>query len=331
MSRFPAVYRSQLRRYRRGNKEPFVEHLSGLGESCVSLGAAFPATYYQPVRVCNNCYRVYSMVDAARTKSVRRLDARAAAASSTGPVEDRGDHHKHGRGQRAAKRARGETRATDEGDPRTRGSISEQQASTRPQGLQTLKYDGAASAVPPHAALTTVASALNAEQTRILRKQGWDVEDAAELGCDTAGGSQESVALKRAQAAIDSLTRTDICELRSFSKPPAAVNMVAAALMIALTGNGEPNATGWLTAKRFMINVDRLFAAVTGLDLDTIRVSQVRKLEAYARNPAFRPGIIACVSLPASKICAWVLGILVRGEGGWLACNAFVEFFTTRA
>ncbi|CAN0525497.1 unnamed protein product, partial [Scytosiphon promiscuus] len=89
----------------------------------------------------------------------------------------------------------------------------------------------------------------------------------------------------RAQAAIDGLTRGDICELRSFAKPPPAVNMVVAALMIALTGEGEPTPAGWLNAKRFMTNVDKLFAAVAGLDLDNLRVSQTRKLEAYVRNP----------------------------------------------
>lgn len=125
--------------------------------------------------------------------------------------------------------------------------------------------------------------------------------------------SGESLALMRAQAAIDELTRGDICELRSFAKPPAAVNMVSAALMIALTGHGEPTAAGWLSAKRYMTNIDRLFGAVAGLDLSNLRVSQTRKLEAYIRNPAFRPDVVACVSLPASKICAWILGVLVRG------------------
>lgn len=216
--------------------------------------------------------------------------------------------------------------AADEGPPRTRASIHEHQASTRPQCLQTLKSDGELSAAPPYSALTMDYSVINTEEKRALRKQGWATEDTVGLSYDTTGETQETIALKRAQAAIDSLTRPDICELRSFSKPPAAVNMVAAALMIALTGSGEPNATGWLAAKRFMINVDRLFAAVGGLDLDTLRVSQIRKLEGYARNPAFRPGIIACVSLPASKICAWVLGVLVRGMIGRLAYNVCVEY-----
>ncbi|CAM9159639.1 unnamed protein product [Ectocarpus fasciculatus] len=241
----------QLRRYRRGNKEPFVDHLSGLGESSVSLGAVFPATYYRPVRVCRNCYRVYSMVDEARTKSVKRLDAQAAAAAA--------DRIHSGSPSRGVSQPTGDT-----------------QFSLTAQG----SYPG----------------------------KGEEEEERERRNETSVSG--ESRALMRAQAAIDGLTRGDICELRSFTKPPAAVNMVTAALMIALTGQGEPTAAGWLSARRYMTNVDKLFAAISGLDLNTLRVSQTRKLETYTRNPAFRPEIVACVSLPASKICAWVLGVL---------------------
>lgn len=302
---------TQLRRYRRGNKEPFIEHLSGLGESSVSLGALFPGTFYQSVRVCGNCYRVYSMVDEARTKTVKRLDAQAAEAaafpnggslgattttlSQTGSASNNGGG-KYGQPQpRAAKRVRGGSSSSSsmpfERENGGRGHSA--------RGSRRIHDD------PP-------SSPVFLGDTR-GKGEG---ERRQEERSDASGSvSGESLALMRAQAAIDGLTRGDICELRSFAKPPAAVNMVVAALMIALTGHGEPTAAGWLSAKRYMTNVDKLFAAVAGLDLNALRVSQTRKLEAYVRNPAFRPGIIACVSLPASKICAWVLGVLVSGTG----------------
>ena len=270
---------AQLRRYRRGNKEPFVGHLSGLGESSVSLGAVFPATYYQPVRVCCNCYRVYSMIDEARTKSVKRLDDQAAAAATEAVSTAGGIATRLGAGN---------------------GSTS----SNRPQ-WQSRAAKRARGGTGPWRA-SRVHSSESREQEVGGGEQGIPDEEFESV-------SGESLALMRAQAAIDELTRGDICELRSFAKPPAAVNMVAAALMIALTGHGEPTAAGWLSAKRYMTNIDRLFGAVAGLDLSNLRVSQTRKLEAYIRNPAFRPDVVACVSLPASKICAWILGVLVRG------------------
>lgn len=225
---------------------------------------------------------MYTTVDAARTKSVRRLDSRAAAARGEGSSGPAGPAGRVRQGQPATKRAR--VRSTE-------GRARE-----------------ASSGVVDPSSLTKGDAVT------------FGVHDSVGLGWSGGSGegergnnlSMESHALMRAQAAIDGLSRGDVCELRSFSKPPAAVNMVVAALMILLTGDGEPSASGWLTAKRFMTNVDMLFVAIAGLDLDNLRASQVRKLEAYVRNSAFRPEIIACVSLPASKLCAWVLGILVR-------------------
>ncbi|CAM9369377.1 unnamed protein product, partial [Ectocarpus sp. 12 AP-2014] len=296
----------QLRRYRRGNKEPFVDHLSGLGESSVSLGAVFPATYYRPVRVCGNCYRVYSMVDEARTKSVKRLDAQAAAAAGemgTGLSADQGVNCSNGiRGQhqRAPKRARGgaETRR-GEWVSRVQSSASREHAAD----AQIRGGSPSRDVWQPPDDTQMFSTAQGAYLGKGIEEQGWERQNETSV-------SGESRALMRAQAAIDGLTRGDICELRSFAKPPAAVNMVTAALMIALTGQGEPTAAGWLSARRYMTNIDKLFAAISGLNLNTLRVSQTRKLETYTRNPAFRPEIVACVSLPASKICAWVLGVL---------------------
>lgn len=138
------------------------------------------------------------------------------------------------------------------------------------------------------------------------------VKQTSEIEEETRNAaSMETLALMRAQAAIDGLTRGDICELRSFPSPPAAVNMVVAALMITLTGRGEPTAEGWLSAKRYMTDIDRLFAAISNLNLNNLRVTQLKKLEAYIMNPAFRPDVIASVSLVASRLCAWILGVLV--------------------
>lgn len=247
------------------------------------------------------------MVDEARTKTVKRLDAQAAeaAAFATGggfgtttttlsqrDTTSNNGGKKYGQPQpRAAKRVRGSSSIPFEQEDG--GWNDSARGSRRIQGD------------PP-------SSPVFLSDSRGKREGEQRQEERSEASSSVSG---ESLALMRAQAAIDGLTRGDICELRSFAKPPAAVNMVVAALMIALTGHGEPTASGWLSAKRYMTNVDKLFATVAGLDLNSLRVSQTRKLEAYVRNPAFRPGIIACVSLPASKICAWVLGVLVSGSG----------------
>lgn len=261
------------------------------------------------------------MVDEARTKSVKRLDAQAATAfakgggigtttSSKRGSASRNEDKRHGQPQpRAAKRVRGSG-----GPQRGDGSSSlVQNNSSMPLDQEDGGWGHCARGSrrihgDPPSSPVSLSDRKGKEEEEEQRRN----EEGSEASTSVSG---ESLALMRAQAAIDGLTRGDICELRSFAKPPAAVNMVVAALMIALSGHGEPTAAGWLSAKKYMTNIDKLFAAIAGLDLNNLRVSQTRKLEAYVRNPAFRPGIIACVSLPASKICAWVLGVLVSGTG----------------
>lgn len=210
------------------------------------------------------------MVDAARRKSVRRLDTKGVIAMG---VVDSNDTEAW-EGQPGSKRGQ----MSVQSHPKTNGH----------------EYIHRIFQVEPP---PTTCSA--------WEKEGEEQNDAM---------SEESLALLKAQAAIDGLTRGDICELRSFAKPPAAVKMATAALMVVLTGQGEPTAEGWAYARRYMTDVDRLFAAIAGLDLDTLTTHKMRTLEAYAQNPAFRPDKIACVSLPASKLCSWILGVLVSGS-----------------
>ncbi|CAM9277713.1 unnamed protein product, partial [Scytosiphon promiscuus] len=291
----------QLRRYRRGHKEPFVGHLSGLGESSVSLGALFPATYYQPVRVCHNCYRVYSMIDQARSKSAPEPVNTGIRATRRRSTRSRSKGAYRGQQQRrAAKRARGEA-----------GLKHSEEATSMQKSPSRVEQDDEWGVIRQGRARSVIQAPSIFSSSSVFPDspsgEGNQRNDEEASGESVSG---ESSALLRAQAAIDGLTRVDICELRSFSKPPAAVNMATAALMIALTGQGEPTAAGWLSAKRYMTNVDKLFSSIAGLNLSNLRVSQTRKLEAYVANPAFRPDVIACVSLPASKICAWILGVL---------------------
>lgn len=228
------------------------------------------------------------MIDAARTKSIRRLNMRtttaATAAVAAGGIRDEQRNSLKDRRQRqdAARERRGEKRDQPYND-----KIHRKRGRSR-QGLPIDRVWSAQSSQNAHTE-----------------------EDVQKGACSL---SVESMALVRAQKAIDGLTRGDICELRTFSKPPAAVTMVTAALMIILTGHGEPTAAGWVSAKRYMTNIDKLFAALAGLDVASLKLSQTSKVETYAKNPAFRPEVVACVSIPASKICAWVLGILVSAD-----------------
>ena len=117
--------------------------------------------------------------------------------------------------------------------------------------------------------------------------------------------SPESEALALAAAAINSVTKGDVSELRSFRHPPPAVTMVTSAVMILLHGVALP----WDDAKRVML-ADGFVRSMLEVTPETITPKQLKALMPYLRSPVFRPEAVAPVSLCAAKFCAWVLGTL---------------------
>ncbi|CAM9532239.1 unnamed protein product [Discosporangium mesarthrocarpum] len=283
----------QLRRYHRGEAGEYTYDISGLADSSLPIGAAYPAVFYESLRVCRNCHRVYTIVEEARTRAVAKIKGHGV---ETGHLL-RGAG-KGGKGRKGKKRARaGEGLGVEEG------------GAEKGRGPET----GGESILSPD--IGTEGDSLRGHQPATTYQEGRAISqgrgDGRELGEDgDAGTSLETEALGYAQAAINGLTRGDICELRSFLKPPPAVNMAVAALMIILTGSGEPSPEGWAMAKHYMTDVDKVYRGIMKLDPASVRTSQARKIEAYARNPLFRPEVLECISLPASKLCGWVLGVL---------------------
>jgi hypothetical protein len=81
--------------------------------------------------------------------------------------------------------------------------------------------------------------------------------------------------------------------------------MVTSALMILLQGQAMP----WLSAKRVMANGERFTHMIYEFDPDLLRAAQLRMLQPYLDNPAFRPSEIREVSQPAANFCSWILGM----------------------
>jgi Microtubule-binding stalk of dynein motor len=79
-----------LRRYRRGESGHYCEDLSALGECSAPVGASYPGRYYNKVKVCVNCYRVYKLMDSRRAEAVSRLTAH-----SNGHSNGQSNRHNH--------------------------------------------------------------------------------------------------------------------------------------------------------------------------------------------------------------------------------------------
>ena len=64
-----------LNRYNSGEKGDYV---TGSGDAYdYSLGEAYPAHYYKQVVVCENCYKVYCLIDKARDRAIKKINKKA--------------------------------------------------------------------------------------------------------------------------------------------------------------------------------------------------------------------------------------------------------------
>nr|XP_051708760.1 dynein axonemal heavy chain 11 isoform X1 [Oryctolagus cuniculus] len=119
-------------------------------------------------------------------------------------------------------------------------------------------------------------------------------------------------ALVAATAALNTLNRINLTELKVFPNPPNAVTNVTAAVMVLLAPRGRvPKDRSWKAAKVFMGKVDDFLQALINYDKEHIpdNCLQVVK-EQYLKDPEFNPNFIRTKSFAAAGLCAWVINIV---------------------
>lgn len=126
--------------------------------------------------------------------------------------------------------------------------------------------------------------------------------------------SKES--LLAAVAAIDSLTKLDVAEIKTMVKPPAAVEVVLEAVMCLLVGKPMT----WNETRKLLGGGEAFLVMLRDFKLEDVTDVRLRLVEPYVDNPVFRPENVLPVSYCASKFCAWVFGIVQaatwqRGSG----------------
>ncbi|KAF7658249.1 hypothetical protein LDENG_00015570 [Lucifuga dentata] len=124
--------------------------------------------------------------------------------------------------------------------------------------------------------------------------------------------SKAEPSLAAATAALNTLNKVNLTELKTFPNPPAAVINVAAAVMVLLAPRGRvPKDRSWKAARAFMGKVDDFLQALMSYDKDHIPESclSVVKLE-YLRKPEFHPDLVRTKSTAAAGLCAWAINIV---------------------
>ncbi|MEE6489661.1 hypothetical protein FKM82_015639, partial [Ascaphus truei] len=141
-----------------------------------------------------------------------------------------------------------------------------------------------------------------AMQEEVTKQQQESVNDLAKA----------EPALQAANAALNTLNRLNLTELRTFPNPPAAVTNVTAALLVLLSPNGKiPKDRSWKTAKVLMSKVDEFLQNLVNFDKENIPDATVRALkEDYLRDLEFNPEFVRTKSSAAAGLCAWVINII---------------------
>uniref|UniRef100_A0A1I8PY36 AAA+ ATPase domain-containing protein n=1 Tax=Stomoxys calcitrans TaxID=35570 RepID=A0A1I8PY36_STOCA len=117
-------------------------------------------------------------------------------------------------------------------------------------------------------------------------------------------------ALVAAQAALNTLNKNNLTELKSFGSPPKAVVNVCAAVMVLFANNGKiPRDRSWKAAKLMMVRVDQFLNDLVNYNKDNIHPNIIEMLQGYLKDPEFNPDKIVQKSVAAAGLCAWVINI----------------------
>ncbi|XP_032374898.1 dynein heavy chain 11, axonemal isoform X1 [Etheostoma spectabile] len=118
--------------------------------------------------------------------------------------------------------------------------------------------------------------------------------------------------LTAATAALDTLNKVNLTELKAFPNPPAAVINVAAAVMVLLAPRGRvPKDRSWKAARAFMGKVDDFLQALVSYDKEHVpEVCLTVVKQEYLRNPEFHPDLVRTKSTAAAGLCAWITNIV---------------------
>uniref|UniRef100_A0A7M4FBW4 Dynein axonemal heavy chain 11 n=1 Tax=Crocodylus porosus TaxID=8502 RepID=A0A7M4FBW4_CROPO len=119
-------------------------------------------------------------------------------------------------------------------------------------------------------------------------------------------------ALVAATAALNTLNKVNLTELKAFPNPPIAVTNVTAAVMVLLASKGKvPKDRSWKAAKVFMGKVDDFLQALIKYDKEHIPENCLKVVkELYLKDPEFNPNLVHTKSFAAAGLCAWVINIV---------------------
>ncbi|XP_050446950.1 dynein beta chain, ciliary-like [Cataglyphis hispanica] len=119
-------------------------------------------------------------------------------------------------------------------------------------------------------------------------------------------------AVRQAEAALDTLNKNNLTELKSFGTPPDAVLKVAQAVLVLFAPEGRiPKDRSWKACRMIMGSIDGFLSALRNYDKENIHPDIVKAIQPYIIDKEFDPEIIYSKSQAAAGLCSWVKNIMV--------------------
>ncbi|KAI8900476.1 dynein heavy chain and region D6 of dynein motor-domain-containing protein [Globomyces pollinis-pini] len=119
-------------------------------------------------------------------------------------------------------------------------------------------------------------------------------------------------ALAAAAAALDTLNKSNLTELKSFGSPSDEVKNVAAAVMVLLSPAGKiAKDRSWKASKNMMAKVDGFLDQLIHFDKENIDQTNLDAIKPYLADPNFNENFIRSKSSAAASLCSWVVNIVL--------------------
>lgn len=119
--------------------------------------------------------------------------------------------------------------------------------------------------------------------------------------------------MMRAIAALDTLDKKNLTELKAFSSPPEIVVEVCCAVSVLLTPKNKKvlpkNKSNWAECKKMMGTVDMFLQSLKNYDKKNIRPAVIQALLPYLKIPGFTGDSVKSKSMAAAGLCDWVINI----------------------
>ncbi|KAI0982004.1 hypothetical protein GJ496_010034, partial [Pomphorhynchus laevis] len=119
-------------------------------------------------------------------------------------------------------------------------------------------------------------------------------------------------ALLQADAALETLSKENLSELKSFNSPPDMVRKVMEFVIVLLAGKSGkvPEDRSWKAAKLTIDQVTDFLKTLQNFDKDNIPISTVNLVEKLLKASNLDPALISKKSVAASGLCLWIVNIV---------------------